>query len=93
MKKVLCVLTKVDVNDVEHGSNLELNCKSPKVIATIEIASPSLPSFLKVPKWKKLKRIQVVEISLNASNDGESANISNTHSLQFCKDNFVHSYF
>ncbi len=93
MKKVLCVLTKVDVDDVEHGSNLELNCKSPKVITTIEIASPSLPSSLKVPKWKKLKRIQVVEISLNTSNDGESANISNMHSLQFCKDSFVHSYF
>jgi len=93
MKKKLCVLAKVDVNDVEHGSNLELNCKSPKVIATIEIASLSFPSSLKVPKWKKLKWIQVVEISLNTSNDGENANISNMHSLQFCKDSLVHSYF
>jgi len=43
------------------------------VTATIEIASPSFPSFLEVFKHKKLKRIQVVEISFDTSNDGENA--------------------
>ncbi len=60
-------------DEVEQGSNLELNCKSPKVIVTIETTSPSFPSSLEVPKWKKLQQIQVVQISLDTSNDGESA--------------------
>ncbi len=47
----------VNANEVEQGSNMEFNCKSPKVIATIETVSPSFPSSLKVPKHKKLKRI------------------------------------
>jgi len=72
MIKGLCVLTKVDVDEAEQGSNLELNCKSPKMTATIKIASPSIPSSPKVVKHKKLKWIQVVEISLDTSNDGES---------------------
>ncbi len=57
MKKGLCVLMDVNANEVEQGSNMEFNCKSPKVIATIETVSPSFPSSLKVPKHKKLKRI------------------------------------
>jgi hypothetical protein len=73
MKKCLCVLIEVDANEVEQGSNLEFNCKSPKVTATVETISPSLPSSPKVLKRKKLKWIQVVEISPNTSNDGENA--------------------
>jgi hypothetical protein len=73
MKKGLYVLIEVDADEVEQGSNLEFNCKSPKVIATIEITSPSLPSSPKVLKHKKLKWIQVVEISPDTSNDGENA--------------------
>jgi hypothetical protein len=70
MKKGLCVLIKVDVDETKHGSNLELNCKSPKVTSIIDTTSPSFPSSLKVPKYKKVKQIQVVEISFDTSNDG-----------------------
>ncbi len=72
MKKGLCVLIEVDVDEVKQGSNLELNCKSPKMTTTIETTSPSISSFPKVVKHKNLKQIQVVEISLDTSNDGES---------------------
>jgi dethiobiotin synthetase len=43
------------------------------VTTTIETASPSFPSSLEIIKHKKLKRIQVVEISLGTLNHGESA--------------------
>jgi hypothetical protein len=43
------------------------------VTATIETTSLSFPSSLEVPKQKKLKRIQMVQISFDTSNDGESA--------------------
>jgi hypothetical protein len=73
MKKGLCVLIEVDANEIEQGNNLEFNCKSPKMIATVETTSPPLPSSPKVLKCKKLKWIQVVEISPDTSNDGENA--------------------
>ncbi len=73
MKKGSCVLIEVDTYEVEQGSNLEFNCKSPKVIIAIEIVSLSFPSFPKILMCKKLKQIQVVEISPYTSNDGESA--------------------
>ncbi len=56
---------EVNANEVKQGSNLEFNCKSLKVISSIKTASPSFPSSLEVPKCKKLKRIQVVEISFD----------------------------
>jgi hypothetical protein len=55
MKKGLCVLTKVDADEAKQNNNLELNCKSPKMTSTIEIASPPIPSSPKVVKHKKLK--------------------------------------